>query len=231
MDRNKTETTTGHDGSGVEVDPFEAIPRTRSPGDDGPADEADPFAAIRDRFRAAERHIRRLQMRSRVLTVGMLGAFALAGAGWITPPAWASGAGESDTLEARRIVLVGPNGLPRGEWSVDQDGNASLTILDLQQRERLSFSVRGEGYPGLSLSNEAGERRVALGLLPDETTSLVFADGSGVPRAVLGLLRGDAANILLADADGVSRIGFGLDSQGLGSVLLPESYPDLPPGS
>nr|NIT88350.1 hypothetical protein [Gemmatimonadota bacterium]NIV62535.1 hypothetical protein [Gemmatimonadota bacterium] len=61
---------------------------------------------------------------------------------------------------------------------MDDDGGASLKLLDIEQRERLSFSVRGEGYPGLSLSSAEGERRVALGLLPDGTTSLVFADGS-----------------------------------------------------
>ena len=64
-------------------------------------------------------------------------------------------------------------------------------------------------------------------LLPDETTTLVFADGAGIPRAVIGLLRGEAANLLLADAEGVSRIGFGLDSEGFGSVLLPENTPPI----
>lgn len=181
------------------------------------------YEAISDRFRATERRIRRLRLHCRILTFGMLSAIALAGAAWIRPAAEHLGSGGSDTVEAQRIVLLGPNGIPRGEWSVDDDGNASLKLLDIEQRERLSFSVRGEGYPGLSLSNAEGERRVALGLLPDETTSLVFADGSGVPRAVMGLVRGDAANLLLADADGVSRIGFGLDGQGFGSVLLPDS--------
>ena len=103
-------------------------------------------------------------------------------------------------------------------------------MFDRQERERLSISVRSEGYPGLSLSNEAGERRVALGLLPDETTTLVFADGQGVPRAVLGLVRGDAANLLLADSEGVSRIGFGLDSGGVGSVILPNESANMPTG-
>ncbi len=180
------------------------------------------YEAILERFRDADRHIRELRLHNRILGFGILGAVALAGAAWMKP---APDQLDSETVEAKRIVLLGPNGVPRGEWSVDDDGGASLKLLDIEQRERLSFSVRGEGYPGLSLSSAEGERRVALGLLPDGTTSLVFADGSGVPRAVMGLVRGDAANLLLADADGVSRIGFGLDGEGLGSVLLPDRFP------
>ena len=216
------------------MDPFESIPETgRIAGESG-GEDGDPFEAIRDRFRSAERRIRQLQMRNRALTVGMVSAVALAGADWIPgasallpAPAWADEPGPAESIEAQRLVLLGPDGLPRGQWSVDESGNASLDMFDLEQRERLSISVRGEGYPGLSLSNEAGERRVALGLLPDETTTLVFADGAGIPRAVIGLLRGEAANLLLADAEGVSRIGFGLDSEGLGSVLLPENTPPI----
>lgn len=185
--------------------------------------DGDASEVIRDRFRAAERHIRRLRTQSRLLAIGTAAAVAIAGAAWMAPKNDSAPTDGKQTVEAHRIVLLGPDGVPRGKWSVDDDGNARLDLLDLEQRERLSFSVRGEGDPGLALSNAEGERRVALGLLPDQTTSLVFADGAGVPRAVLGLVRGDAANLLLADADGVSRIGFGLDGQGFGSVILPDS--------
>jgi hypothetical protein len=182
--------------------------------------------AIMDRFRAAERHLRRLRVQSRVLSVGIVFAIGVAATAWISSSVGSPGATQPGTVEAHRIVLLGADGLPRGEWSVDEEGNADLHMLDVQQRERLSLSVRSEGQPGLALSNSAGERRVALGLLPDETTSLVFADGSGVPRAVLGLVRGDAASLLLADAEGVSRIGFGLDGRGMGSVVLPDAVAD-----
>jgi len=181
---------------------------------------------IMERFRAAERHLRSLRMQSRVMSVGIVCAIGVAAAAWISSSVGSRDATQPGTVEAHRIVLLGADGLPRGEWSVDEEGNAGLHMLDVQQRERLSLSVRGEGQPGLALSNSAGERRVALGLLPDETTSLVFADGSGVPRAVLGLVRGDAASLLLADAEGVSRIGFGLDGQGFGSVVLPDAVAD-----
>ena len=177
------------------------------------------------RIRAVERQARGLRTRVRWLGLALLGAVALAAFALVNPgflDGTRLGGSEPTVVEATRIVLVNENGIPRGEWFVDEEGNGRLAMLDQQQRERLLLTVRGAGYPGISLSNAAGQRRVALGLLPDETTSLVFADGAGVPRAVLGLTRGESANLVLADREGVSRIGLGLDGDGMGSVLLPE---------
>jgi hypothetical protein len=172
-----------------------------------------------------EVEIRRLRARARIVGLALLGTLATLGGAIAWMATLEENADSGGVVEAQRIVLAGADGRPRGEWSIDEDGHASLSMYDRQQRERVVLSVRREGDPGLSLLNSEGERRVALGLLPDETTSLVFADGAGVPRAVLGLLRGDDANMLLADAQGVSRIGFGLDGRGLGSVLLPDEEP------
>ena len=195
----------------------ESLPQNEK---EGAKEQLDP--RLRMRFAAMEQEIRRLQARSRMLGTGLSVALMVAAASWLIRPLFGDSGPRDGIIEAQGVVLVAPDGTPRGEWSVDDAGNAQLQMFDRQERERLSLSVRSEGYPGLSLSNEAGERRVALGLLPDETTTLVFADGQGVPRAVLGLVRGEAANLLLADAEGVSRIGFGLDSGGMGSVLLPD---------
>jgi hypothetical protein len=184
---------------------------------------ADLEQTMRARFGAMEAEVRRLRARNGSLGLGLVAALVVAAGSWIVPGMLAGDNGPADVLEARSLVLVDADGQPRGEWSVDLDGNASLKMFDPQQRERISFSVRDEGHPGMALSNAAGERRMAMGLLPDQTTTLVFADGAGVPRAVLGLVRGDAANFLLADADGVSRIGFGLDGRGIGSVILPQN--------
>jgi hypothetical protein len=133
-----------------------------------------------------------------------------------------AGLGSGGIVRARQLVLVGEDGRARGEWSVDAQGNSSLVMLDPQQRERLTLTLRDGGFPGISLTNSAGQRRVALGLLSDETTSLVFADAAGMPRAVLGLTGNEAASLVLADGQGVSRIGLGLDGSGMGSVLLPD---------
>jgi len=139
---------------------------------------------------------------------------------------------ERAVIETEGLVLVDGNGQPRGRWAVDAEGSVRLTMMDRQRRDRLSISVLDGGFPGLSLINATGQRRAALGLLPDETTSLVFADAAGVPRAVLGLTSGDAANLVFADAQGVSRIGLGLDGSGLGSVMLPDPVEaeELDPG-
>lgn len=187
------------------------------------------------RVNTLERDLRKVRGRSRLYAIGLLGSLVLALLALLGGGSLPSAA-RTGVLEAQRIVLLGPDGQPRGEWGVDEEGNTTLSMMDLQRRPRLTLTVRNAGYPGLSLSNTAGERRVALGLLPDETSSLVFADGAGVPRTVLGLVRGEAASLVLADAGGVSRIGFGLDGQGIGSVMLPDEggeavRPPADPGS
>lgn len=176
---------------------------------------------MRARLGAMEREMKDLKARNTWLSYGIAAAVLVATIPLIFPRY--GGPGEDDVIRARGLVILDEKGAPRGEWSVDETGNTSFAMLDQERRQRLTLTVRSEGFPGLSLSNAVGEKRVALGLLPDETTSLVFADGAGVPRTVLGLVRGDAASLVLADADGVSRIGLGLDGRGYGSVILPDA--------
>lgn len=175
------------------------------------------------RLRKVEEESRALRGRSRLLGLGLLTALALL-AVMIVRPELASVIRDdvADVIEARRVVLVDPAGSPRGEWAIDESGNARLSMLDRERRPRLTLTVLQGGYPGLSLANAAGQRKVALGLLPDETTSLVFADHAGIPRAVLGLTTGEAASLVFADADGVSRMGMGLDGSGVGTVMFPD---------
>lgn len=181
-----------------------------------------------DRFRhrllALEREAESLRSRARVLTVGLVVALILGAVGGLgyALSAGMGGAVDVEVLRAQRVVLLDPGGRPRGEWVVDDEGNARLALLDHQARPRLSLSVLSGGFPGLSLINANGARRAAFGLLPDESTSLVFADAAGVPRAVLGLSRADAAHLVFADAEGVTRVGLGLEGSGQGSVILPE---------
>ena len=79
----------------------------------------------------------------------------------------------------------------------------------------------------MSFADAAGQNRVALGVLADETSSLVFADRSGAMRAVLGMSGGGAnATLGLADSQGQSRIGLGVGPDGLSTVLLPDTDGD-----
>ena len=187
-------------------------------------DEREVERQVESRLKTVELEVRSLRNRLRLQAFGFTGTLILLGALVVRPDLFPpiAGVGNSGVVTARQLVLVGNDGRPRGDWSVDGAGSSRLTMLDHQQRERLTLTLSDGGFPGILHANAAGQRRVALGLLPDETTSLVFADGEGTPRAVLGLTRGDAASLVLADAEGVSRIGFGLDGSGLGSVILPE---------
>ena len=170
------------------------------------------------RVNSLEKELKSVRAQGRLLGFGLLASLAAAVFAILNGAQTSGG----DIVEARQLVLLGPNGQPRGEWTVDPEGNSTFSMLDREQRPRMTLTVRNEGYPGLSLSNTAGQRRVALGLLPDETASLVFADGAGIARNVLGLVRGDAASLVLADASGTMGVGFGLDGRGIGSVILPD---------
>jgi hypothetical protein len=186
---------------------------------------------LHERLRVIEADASSLRARTRWLGSGLAVAALLLGTLILRPdllPVPSRVA--ADTIETGQLVLVGPDGQPRGEWGVAGNGDTRLVILDDDGRQRLTLSVAEGGVPGISLANAAGQRRVALGLLSDETTSLVFADGGGVPRAVLGLTRGEAASLVFADADGVSRMGLGLDRGGTGSVMLPEEASEDVPG-
>lgn len=200
-------------------------------GDGGMSEEAE--RRLRSQLGHVQAEANGLRARLRWLTVGLVLTLGLTVLVALRPDLLALDTGDSRAvLETEGVVLVDGDGQPRGGWGVDEEGNVRLTMMDRQQRDRLSISVLEGGFPGLSLINATGQRRAALGLLPDETTSLVFADAAGVPRAVLGLTTGDAANLVFADAQGVSRIGLGLDGSGLGSVMLPDSVEaeELDPG-
>jgi len=193
-----------------------------SPADVGMMREIDE--RIRSRMSVLEREIASLRSRSRLLGAGLVITIGLLAVVAAFPELLVTSGIRSanESLEVRRLVLVGESGNRRGEWAVDEEGSVRFSLLDPQGRARLNLSVLGGGFPGLSLSNAEGQRRAVLGMLPDETTTLVFADQAGTTRAVFGLTQANAASLLFADANAVTRIGFALDGDGTGSMVLPE---------
>jgi hypothetical protein len=182
---------------------------------------------VRSRLALVERQNERLQKQVRLLGLGLVVAAAVLALVAVAPDSLAVvGLRQGDEVfEARGFRLVASDGVRRGEWWIDEDGRARLSMLDQQGRPRLNVTVLESGSPGISLVNSAGGNRVVLGVL-DETATLVFADNEGIPRAVLGLTREDAANLVFADADGITRLGLGLDGSGMGTVMLPDSAAD-----
>lgn len=179
---------------------------------------------IRQRLLAVEREAAWLRSRVRLLGIGLLLTLGLGAAGAFSQgiPGLGGRNRTLATLTAQRIILTDASGTARGEWRVDEEGNARLGILDRQGRPRLSLSVLSGGSPGMTLINQNGQRRAGLALLPDESTNLTFADGAGIPRAVLGLTSGDAAQLVFQDAAGRPLVALGLDEAGFGTVILPE---------
>jgi hypothetical protein len=179
---------------------------------------------IRQRLLAVEREAAWLRSRVRLLGIGLLFTLALGAFGAFSQglPGLSDRTRDLETLTAERIVLRDASGTPRGEWRVDEEGNARLGLLDRQGRTRLSLSVLSGGSPGMSLINQNGQRRAGLALLPDESTNMTFADGAGLPRVVLGLSTGDAAQLVFADGSGRPLVALGLDEAGFGTVVLPE---------
>lgn len=176
---------------------------------------------IRARMQALEADTHRLRRQVRVVGLGLAMTLALLGLA-VFGPGWVGADAGGPVVEARAFRLVDAEGVVRGEWQVDGEGAARLSLMDTRREPRLNLAVLESGFPGLALINEAGQRRAVLGLLPDQTTTLVFADAAGVPRAVFGLTRADEANLVFADAEGVTRLGMGLAGDGVGSVLMPQ---------
>lgn len=180
---------------------------------------------VRSRLLSLEREAEALRRRTRLLTVGFFLAIGLAFTVALNPDLLAVTGIHSggEGLRVRSLVLLDDNDRPRGEWGVNEAGDARLSLFDRQGRRRLNISVLSGGHPGMSLINSAGQSRAAFGLLADESSSMVFADGAGIPRVVLGLTPEEAAHLVFADGNGVSHMALGLDRDGISSVILPEA--------
>jgi hypothetical protein len=197
--------------------------KDQSPADIGMMREIEE--RLRARLIAVERDTESLRARVRFFGFALTVTLALLAVVAVYPDVIATTGIRSakELLEIQHLVLVGEDGGRRGEWVVDEDGNARLSLLDHQGRARLNLSVKDGGFPGLSLSNSDGQSRAVLGMLPDETTTLVFADVGGVARAVLGLTSDDVANLVFADSRSRLGVALALDGSGIGSVIMPDT--------
>lgn len=197
--------------------------KTRGTSDLGKKTEIEA-ERFRQRLLALERESEWLRSRARLLGLGLLVTLVLGAVGAFGQGAFSRSKDEVtlEVLTAQRVVIQDDQGVARGEWRVDEEGNTRMGLLDRQGRTRLSFSVLSGGSPGLSLVNANGRGRAGLALLPDESTSLSFADATGTPRVVMGLNPGDAAHLVFADANGAQLVVLGLDEMGLPSVVLPQ---------
>lgn len=182
---------------------------------------------IRQRHRLLEEENGRLKARLRIVGIGLVVALVLNLATIFLPGVTGlpSRVHSSGTLRIHHVVLQDASGNRRGEWQVDGEGNARLTLLDRQSNPRLSLSVLSGGSPGMSLIDATGQRRVGLAFLPDESAYLTLADRSGVSRAVLGLEPSGATSLTFADGNASLRAALGLDPEGAGVLMIPEEVP------
>ncbi len=105
---------------------------------------------FRHRLLALERESERLRSRARLMGIGLVVALVLGAVGALSHGILGGGGDGMtvDVLTAQRVVLTDAQGVARGEWRVDEEGNARLGLLDRQGRTRLSFSVLSGGSPG-----------------------------------------------------------------------------------
>lgn len=185
--------------------------------------------ALRDTEAMLLRRIRSLedgQRSARRLAViaAVLGLAAIAGAAavvYATINSSLPGVPARSVL-AREMVLVGPDGGVRGQWSVDDQGAARVMLADTGGIERLKLTVRANGEQGVSLSDASGRARVVVALLPDENATFAIADRAGQTRTVLGLSPDESSTLVFADRNGATRAALGIDATGRVSVLLPD---------
>lgn len=116
----------------------------------------DDETRLRGRVARLERNNRRLW--AAVLVLGVLAAARALGVAAAAPS-------RSIVIEADGFVLKGPDGTTRGEWAVDQRGDARLTLYDKDgrpvaelptapQRLRRADDVRGKKVTGAWASVE-----------------------------------------------------------------------------
>lgn len=186
----------------------------------------------RRRFAVMEDQLRTLRSRFRLLGFGLLVAIAACIILAVKPELLGLGDGTHAVgmVRTQHLVLEDRNGVVRGEWEVDGDGNARLSFLDREGRPRLSLSVLNGGWPGLSLIDSWGTRRAVLGILPDETTNLVLGDEAGKARAVLAYDRTLGAQLVFADRNEITRAALGVDASGQGMMMLVEDEETEDPG-
>ena len=83
---------------------------------------------VKSRLLALERETERLRIRSRILIIGLLVSLGLVTIVAVNPDLLAVTGihAGSEALSIRHLVLLDDRGLPRGEWTVDEEGSGSF---------------------------------------------------------------------------------------------------------
>ena len=145
------------------------------------------------------------------------------------------------TIEAERFMLLDRNGKMRGGFGTFEDGETSLSLFDLNEKERAALVLDAAGNPTFRLGGKDGETLLDVSLNPSGAASLmlfarsgkggvsVAVDSHGTPAVELRDSGGDVRASLSLFKEGAPGLGL-LDKAGRARItvlLFPDGSPQI----
>jgi hypothetical protein len=119
-------------------------------------------------------------------------------ANWSNPPPVPS---VPETVEARKFLLVDPNGKPLAELGAAH-GGSGLVLLDAAGKPRAAMVLTSAGEPGVKLYDAGGVVRAALMVANDGRSGLAIYDSNGRDRVALATDATGTPTLVLLERDG-----------------------------
>lgn len=120
-------------------------------------------------------------------------------------------------VEAEAFVLRGPDGVKRGEFSIDKEGRTVLSVMDSKGKPRIEF-ISGTVAAGMKVYDDAGNGRLDLRVENEANrgiTSLAMYDPGGSERLRLeSSIDGSAAISFFDQTNQKVRLFMGASKQG-----------------
>lgn len=149
-------------------------------------------------------------------TLGRAGFLVLFGLLWFRVGEGRT-ASTGKVVEAEAFVLRGPDGVKRGEFSIDKEGSTVLSIMDAKGKPRIEL-ITGDTAAGIRLYDGAGEGRLDLRVENDAKkglTSIQLYDPKDVSRLQLeSSIDGVAAVTVFDKTTQKTRLRMGASNQG-----------------
>jgi len=112
----------------------------------------------------------------------------------------------SDTVSARKFVLVGPQGLERGRWFTNEEAESVLEVKVRNGSIRLVSGAGGDAR--IELKNVGAKNAVSATIEVSEagTARLAFVDGGKIHRFQVGLQRSGETQLVMRDERDYPRV-------------------------
>lgn len=108
---------------------------------------------------------------------------------------------------AASLRLLDKAGKPRAVVSLSASNNASMIFYDADAMIHAQFVAIQNGGSGLTLHDRAGKPRLVMTLPPNGSPNLAMNDKDGKSRVRMSMLPDSSASLLIGDPDGKGALG------------------------